>query len=607
MSFNTELAKSSSNKVTLVEIDSPLKEAWQNYQPGIWFQLLSPGKGQFDAEGIFYFWGTENDVYYNIGSVNVDGSIYTKTTSLNNCISTEKSWFYDTDTTYIYLHFEDFNPPEAFITKAPGAVIGFTLGEDKTVNNYFEDIGYIPSVKSIPNLSKKKDSLFFGLLQYQGGTITFHNEDGYFDDFAIRDLYGQPVRIRLSFEGLAYSDSLLVYSGRVEDFSHDFTTFKLKIADVRKLLSRKLPVNVFDSITYPNMDSKLIGKPIPIIFGTVIGVPAYRTSSGNWKFADTTFNSILATIDVYDKDGVTFSHGGTETDGTFTGSDTTDKLYVDCEQSSVANGLDVISDILENYENVTFNSSNYDTVEWNQEKVNVSDAGIWIGQGNLMSSVDVIELICTQENGIFDVLADGKFTFRKLNLNRVPTHEILEDELLDDPSIKYDSEEYLSSVKVEYSLDRLNKEPEVFTNSDFQGEVFGRYRQYKERTFETALTNSTDAETLTDSIMEISKFIFPIIGLTTKTQNIGLRILDNMIYTYTRQNGNEILARSRFQVLGINLNLSSYELGITVKQIREDSNIYIILDGGTPETDYDFYNGGSPSDRPINIIRGRTF
>ena len=86
-----------------------------------------------------------------------------------------------------------------------------------------------------------------------------------------------------------------------------------------------------------------------------------------------------------------------------------------------------------------------------------------------------------------------------------------------------------------------------------------------------------------------------------------MRILDNILYTFARQNGNEVLARSRFQVLGINLNLSSYEVGITIKQIEEDDNNYSIIDGGTPATDYDYYDGGSPSSRPTNIIDGRTF
>lgn len=584
--FNEYLSLPASKKITMVEIDSPLDEAFQNYQPGIWFAWLTPGAAtELDDDGNLIHWGTDNAEYYNIGSVNVAGELYAEATTLNNCIATEKSWFYDTATTYLYVHFEDWNPPGSFTTVAPGAVIGFTNNFDNTVDNYFEDVYYKALLKSIPNMTKKKDPLFFGILQFQGGTILFNNEDGEFDDFAKRDLYGQPIRIRLSFEGLPYADSLLVYTGKVEDFTHDYLTFKLKVADIRKLLSRKLPVNVFDSGTYPTMDSKLIGLPIPLIFWSVIGVPAYRTSAGNWKFADTTFNAIDSGISVYDKDGGAFGHGGVETDGTFTGADTTDKLYVDCEQSSVSNGLDVISDILENYENVTFNSTNYDTVEWNKEKNNVMDAGIWLGRGNLKTSVDIIEQICNDNNGIFDILADGKFTFKTLDEDGVPVTEIYEDELISDPQIIYNADKYLSSALIEYSKDWLNKESEIYTNTDFEAEVFGRYRQYKERTFKTALTSEADSITLSNSIMELSKFIFPGLKLKTKTQHIKLRVLDNALYTYSRIDGSEIIARSRYQVLGVSLNLSAYELNIEIQQIKEDDSTLNQMILGETETD----------------------
>lgn len=607
MTFNQFLAKPSSKKITLVEIDTPLIESWQNFEPGIWFIWLTPGKAtELDDDNNLIHWGSDNETYYNIGSLNVDGEIYTEVSDLATVRTTNKSWFYDTDTTYIYLHIDGFDPPESVSIKAPGAILGFTNQIDNILNNYFEDVYYEPLLTGIPNLSKKKDSLFFGILQYQGGTLTFNNASGHFDDFAQRDLYAQPIRIRLSFEGLPFADSKLVYSGRVEDFSHDLTNFKLVIADIRKLFTRKLPINILSVDNFPSLDSKLEGTPIPITFGPIIKGPAYKTSSGNWIFADTEFNPIDSGIVVTKEDDSVFSHGGTETDGTFTGADTDDKLYVTFTQSSVQNGLDTIADALENYEGVTFNSSNYDLSEWNQEKNNVSNIGIWIGKGNLLTVIDIIEQICTDNQGIFDVLADSRFTFRTFQADRIPTHEIFEDELINDPSVVYDSEEYLSSVKVEYSEDLKEKEPLLFTNSDFESEVFARYRQHKERTFETRLTNEADATILTDRVMEQSRFIFPINSLVTKTQNIGLRILDNALYTFKRQNGKEITPRSRYQTLGIDIDLSNYEMKIILKQIEEDDKIYSIIDGGEPGDSLDFYDGGSPSTVSDNIIDGGT-
>ncbi len=638
-----------SKKIILFEVDAPLAATWINYQPGIWFTTITPGTALvYDDRGNSGYWGSQNAQYYNIGSLNVGGELYSEVGDIVTCISTEKSWHYDPDTTKMYIHFEDWLIPESFVVVAPGAVIGFTDQIDNTTNNYYEDVYYEPIIKSVPKLSKAKDSLFFGILRYQGGTVSLDNTGGYFDDFAKLDLYGQPARIFLTFEGLDYSSAELIYSGRVADFSHDFNTFQLNVADKRKLLSRKYPVNVFDSTTYPDMDEKLIGLPVPIAFGTVIKAPAYRTSAGNFKFADTTFNTITAPIIVYNNDDVIITHSGTGTTGTFTlsegtavgaktnsagyavgistinlapegtgsillgdiitiGSDKTlytvtewdgdvsnggnisitpslavaipasekairiktFEYFVTFTQSSVNNGLDVISDLLENYEGITYNGSNYDTTEWATEQANVFNTGIWLGQGILEASDEIIEQICTDNQGIFDVLPSGKFTFRTFDDTRASAATIYQDELLDDSVIRYDSNEYLSSAKIEYSEDLKEKKSEIYTNTEEEAEVYGRYRQYKERTFGTRLTSAADAATLSEAIMEQSKFINPIITLTTKTQHIGLRVLDNVTYTYKRQDGTVIIPEALYQVLGIDIDLSNYEVRLTIKYIKD--------------------------------------
>ncbi len=483
LTFNDFLKLPASKKITIVEIDAPLSVTLINLQPGIWFTQLT-GTGQLieDDFGNFGFWSNQNTTYFNIQSLNVDGELFNEVSSISEVVDTEKRWFYDTDTTNMYIHFVDWNPPEVFQIVSPGAVIGFTNHIDRTSNNYYENIYYEPLIRSLPNLSKKKDTLFFGILQFLGGGISFDNTGGYFDDFATLDLYGQPVRIKLSFEGLTLAESRTVYTGKVEDFAHDFRTFKLKVADIRKLLSRKLPINSFNKTEFPSIDDKIVGIPIPIAFGPAIKAKSYKTATNTWKFADTEFNPVESGIIVYNDDDTIFSHGGTETDGTFTGTETgteeDNKITVSFIQNvsgtGGSNGLDVISDVIENYELIPFNSFNYDLDEWNSEKGNVSSEGIWIGQGKLLSTVEIIEQICTDSQGIFDVLADGRFTFRTFQANRKPNYEISEDELLDDPSIIYDSEEFLSSAKVEYSRNLKTNNTEIFTNSDFEAEVFGR-------------------------------------------------------------------------------------------------------------------------------------
>jgi len=272
---------------------------------------------------------------------------------------------------------------------------------------------------------------------------------------------------------------------------------------------------------------------------------------------------------VFDKDGATVSvTGGDIADGEFTATDRDDDLFVSFSVNSITNGLDIISFVLEKYENIEFNSFNYDVTEWNAEKIDVKDSSIFAAKGKLKTSVQIIEQICIDNNGVFDVLSDGRFTFRRYDPDRVAAAEIFLDETMSDPKIDYPTKEYLSSVKINHSLNIQNNTYQVYTNLFFQAEVYGRYRQYQEKSFNTALSNIEDASEVSETIMDLSKFIFPNINLSTKTQNVFLRILDNLIYTYQRRGGKIIIERSSWQLLEIDLNLSSFLVNLKFKHIK---------------------------------------
>jgi len=570
MTYEELLQEPASKKILFVEIDTPIVLTWINEGPGLWGSRVTPGNQLIeDDNGNFGYWGNQNTQFYNIGSLNVNGELYTQVFSISDWETTNKSWYYDKTTTDFKIHLDGYNPPELFNIISPGAILGFTDQIDSTTDNYFDGVYYMPLVRSVPNLSKKKDALFFGLLQYQGGLIGFDNAHGEFDNFSNLDLYGQPVRIKMSFEGLDFSQANLAYTGRVGEFSSpNFTQFNLRIADIREFLSRKLPINSFNKTDYPSISDSLVGVPIPISFGPSIKAPAYKTSSGNWTFYDDEFLTVDSGITVYRADDSIFSHGGTETDGTFTGTDTDEQLTVSYNVSK-KNGLNVISFIIENYENIEFNSSNYDLTEWNNELVNVSDIGYWFGRGNLKTAADLIQQVCGDNQGIFDVLADGRFTFRTLDKDKEPVTVYEQDEIIGDPSRKNPTKEVLSSVKVEYSRDLKTKEAEIFTNLDYQKSVYARFQRYKERSYKTALTNEIDAETLSVKILDLSQNVLPEFTLLTKTQKLGVRILDNAAYTYKRIQGDDIIPLSSYQVIGLNLNLTAYQITSTISYLKE--------------------------------------
>ena len=613
MAFNDEINKTSSKKILILEMDKPVDVRSINYAPGVWVKFISPGSQDIiDDSGNVGYYGNRTDDYKNIQSLMAAGNKYTEYASLALLETAGQGWFYDTATTKVYFILQDYNSPE-YYAPLPGAAIGFTMGLDETTDNYYEDIYYEPRLLSAPNLSKQKDPLYYGLLQYNAPTFELSNNDGFFDTYSTQQLYNQPYRVFLTFEGLPYSEALQVYEGKIKEFEHDFVKFRMIGLDAREALSRQLPINNFSNTDttatfyFAGLADKDSGTPVPIIFGPVINVPAYRTSAGNWTFADTTDNAIDATIVVVDKDDAVFSHGGTETDGTFTGADTTGKLYVTCTQSTIKNGLDVIKHCIEEFEGKVYDSANYDTIEWTKERGNVKDIGLWIGKGKLKTTAQVIEYVCVDNQGVFDVLGSGLYTFRTYQKDRIPTHEIYADEPLDDGAIRHPADEILSSVKVEYSEDMKDRESRIYHNTDHEALVYGIAGGYRElpKPYKTHLTSLADAIIISERIMIQSNAIPNNIELSTKTQNIALRILDSLMFHYVRQNGNEVLPRSRFEVLGVGLNLSDFEIDIKIKQIEEDNNVYAILDGGDPTDSFDYYDGGTPTSRPAQIISGR--
>jgi hypothetical protein len=89
-----------------------------------------------------------------------------------------------------------------------------------------------PRVKSIPSIKKSKDPTFFGKLQFQGGSIKLDNADGFFDDFKNKDIYGQAVRIKYGFDGIAYSEFRQIFQGFIDDISWNRKDFTIKVVDL---------------------------------------------------------------------------------------------------------------------------------------------------------------------------------------------------------------------------------------------------------------------------------------------------------------------------------------------------------------------------------------
>lgn len=593
------LAKPTSAKQTLIELDLGEDSIFVNEGPGVWSTTYSVdeddtafdfGSGTFGF-GSFGSAGTadlgNSNSRYKVGSVWVDGEYFAQRTSLSDVRSNERSFYFDAANSMLYVSFDGFDPPWSFDFIQIGVTRGYA-----SRSAYLDDVYYDGRLKAVPTISKRKDPLFFGAIRFEGGEVELLNADGELDDLALLDVFGQACRIKFGSTSMNYFDLETVYEGYVEEISYKGDSVAISVQDKRKSLSREIPASYFDSDDYPNMSSRNIGKPIPIGYGTIVNAPVLCTNQDgsapfSFKIVDTSEHAIGAISQVY-VEGAEVNHGDEDlTNATFSlsagvytaGDDVTVDFsgYVDSGGSAIENALDVVKDLMSIYAGVSYDSVNYDTTEWVSETTGAPSIGLFVDDSEKL--IDVIGDICVSVPGIFLVQDDGKYTFKTYDSSKSPDRTIEIGELLQPPAVSYDSEEFLSSVLIKYSRDWAEDEFLTYIDDDEEDSIFETYKTRRQKTFETLLTSASAAASYGSTIMDISGEIKPVFVVMTKTQNVDLELEDVVDLEVYKVTGNTY-GTVRCEVLGIERDLLRYTVTLTlryIKSITADLNLATLI------------------------------
>ena len=593
MGFSDQQKLTSNYKIILVEIDLPvLREYFVNTEAGIWTTRINwDSVTIIGSDGLVGYYTNEIATINNIASLLVDDEAYTAVESMADLRTQNKSFLFEFGCQKVHIHFDTWHLPLDRIIRL-GAVAGFCDkaqidSAGRVIGSYYGGIYYRPCIskEGVPSFKKSKDPLFFGLLAYEGGNITFINDDGYFDGFAEGDVFGQPCRIKVGFNSLDYDDFRQVFSGFIEELSRDREEFSLSVKDPRKFLTRKLPTNVFSVDDYPDMDPDNENVRKPLAWGSVKNAPCYclndkagAPASYSFMFLDTEFWEAHELTTVRVEGEVKVPATVNLAAGTFTlalanydpGDDVMADFigYEDAGGDPIENGIDVIIDIMLNYGSISYIATNYNIGEMNFEKTLAPDVGLWIGDGEEMEIKEAIEKICFAANGIFLNQDNGKWTFRSFRDDRPVNRIIYSDEWIDEPKVKYPSSQFLSSCVVKYNQDIDEDKYLQHRNNDYESEVSDRYKQYKEREFETIISNEADAISLSETIMILSRQIWENIGRKTKWQNIDLEIMDFIVSEHSRVKDSE-KKWSIYEVTGINKLLSSGDVDLDLRYIAD--------------------------------------
>jgi len=544
------LQKTESKKIVLVEIDrgEVLSDSlWIKHAPGVWKTTYAWESGK-SVETTAYGVGTWGAGTYGkasattlppsprdkaqlISSLEVDTIYYTLVSSLAAVATTPDSFYWSQSEQLLYINYDG-------VIRETVINLGLTIGFSSE-SLYFNNIFYDGRIKSIPNMSVKRDNLFDSKVVTAGGTISLINTDGYFDHFGDQDVYGKKMRIKFGGDDLIYDDYETIYTGYIEKYDLKGSDIVINIKDERKNLERKIPDSYYSIDEYPYVSNT--GSEISIGYGVINRAPAVCTneeltvSTYNFKIVDTTYHDIESIGQVY-VDGMKVTHSDADlTEATF---NLTSTVYEPGQKVSVSfngytdgstlieNPLDIIEDLLEIYSNTIYSSDFYNTTDWDVLRSTLDDINLFVQNGKTLK--EIIGDIAHSILGTFIVEGDGRFNMKVVDLSKTSVKTIPIIDLIKAPIQNNSSNEYISSTRVGYSEDYTEKIYSYFTNTDQEEELVTKYRSYKQKDFHTLLTSAAVAEDYSVTVMSLFGGIVPEYTITTKMQHIDVELEDNI-------------------------------------------------------------------------------
>lgn len=559
-----------------------------NYAPFVYWS--KPGQRTTESYWIDIFGAQGDDsaqeitVSFFVENPNIR---YRKVLSVEDCIATEQSFYWDHANQLLYAHITHTSWPDFNLYS-----IGQTQGFSNTTVAYIADEEYLPLLRGVPSIAQKADLINYDKLALVSGSVTLDNTGGDFNQYILKNIYGNDLNLYYLPSDISdpqRSDIVQLASFYIEDYNFSKSQFVLKVQDKRKSQNSKILT-----------ETTVQGEDVPLIYGPVravkclvdeaedaTGTVQYRvgvtmTSMGTiqtWnnstrKWVDVTANTTDLVTGRFTLLAGVGREGGT--------SDGTPKQCRLFEATGIPNdrASDVIIDLNKRVLGVDFNESIYDTAEWTLEAEVLEPIGVVFGQMELYEAIRLIQ------NGAnigfrYEIRADGYITLRIDNWLRVPmmyaqlatnSGDLIADEfgnvlwayierqeitIIDikdsqNLSVVTDSAIYFASAKIRYNKDWNEDTYLSVTNTDYQETAFQKYRQKPEVTTDTFLT--TELAAIARGVWTAQRLseIRPVLTVDLHGQDYyEMRIYDTL-YIDVGTEARQYFGRWKAQVIGIN-------------------------------------------------------
>lgn len=235
--------------------------------------------------------------------------------------------------------------------------------------------------------------------------------------------------------------------------------------------------------------------------------------------------------------------------------------------ASAENALDCIKRILVDNYPIDYSETYFDTTAWNSATLIAPDITIAMETDQSMAINEIIEKICGSCFGFFEVLSDGRYSFHFIDTSATAETTIYAIDILNTIEVLYDPTEVLSSIRVNYAyvLDTTAEEDHsILLNTDYETDVYLKYKTYSEQEFDTWLPDATAAETLSDAIMAYISEVHGSVTVEVPMKYYELSIGETVNVELKRGTTIDMLGTKKAEVISIsyNLDIPSMSIGL---------------------------------------------
>lgn len=230
----------------------------------------------------------------------------------------------------------------------------------------------------------------------------------------------------------------------------------------------------------------------------------------------------------------------------------------------IENALDVIEDLLANHISLPYTSDNYDQAGWAAAKILAPDIQYFTEKSAKIESI--IEGICKSLNGVMFAKSNGKFTFRYLHTPKSIVETIKKTEFFEEIEADYPSENYLSTVALEYDKDYGENELLTYIDDSLEQELLDTYDVSYRYEAETLLRIPEDVQALATNLLNTYAKIAQWVTLSTNISHVQLELVDDMTVELDRIN-KTWFGDTDMRVYGIRKDVMAGKVELTLRAI----------------------------------------